>query len=119
MDRLVSLSTLLQSKNNFKFTSHCLASFLYRYIDRQLCLTFFVLLLAIIQVFLPAYVKLAIMFAMLLVNNIGAGAWDSSTSIWIVDAIPVGNAAFLQGNQMMYGLGSASNCFVKLNFNFI
>lgn len=43
---------------------------------------------------------------MLVANNVGAGAWDSSTSIWLVDMWPIGGAAFLQGNQMMYGLGS-------------
>ena len=79
---------------------------MYRYINRQLCLTFFVLLLAATLVFLPSYGKLWIMFVMMIVNNIGAGAWDSSTSVWLVDMWPVGNAAFLQGNQMMYGLGS-------------
>lgn len=43
---------------------------------------------------------------MVVVNNLGAGAWDSSTSIWLVDMWPEANSALLQGNQFMYGCGA-------------
>lgn len=83
-----------------------LASYLYRYFNRQLMLIFFVLLMAGSIAFLPYYGSLLFALAALVLNGIGSGAWDSATSIWLVDMWPIGNSAILQGSQFMYGLGS-------------
>ena len=61
---------------------------------------------AVAIMLLPFYGHLWIVFVMMVLSNIGAGAWDSATSIWLVEMWPVGNSALLQGNQFMYGLGT-------------
>lgn len=43
---------------------------------------------------------------MLAVCGIGSGAWDSSTSIWLVEMWPVGHGAMLQINQFLFGIGT-------------
>ena len=43
---------------------------------------------------------------MTILAGIGSGAWDSASSIWLVDMWPIGNGPILQASQFMYGLGS-------------
>ena len=64
------------------------------------------MMMAIGIAFLPFYGDLATALMMLIVMGTGSGAWDSATSIWLVDMWPIGNSAILQGSQFMYGLGS-------------
>lgn len=43
---------------------------------------------------------------MMVLSNVGAGGWDSATSLWLVELWPTKNSAILQANQFMYGMGS-------------
>ena len=88
------------------FFSVYLASFLSRWINRQLLLSFSVLLQALLLFFLPFYGHYWLAFAMVLLSNAGCGVWDSATSLWIVELWPVRNSAVLQINQFAFGLGT-------------
>lgn len=83
-----------------------MANGLYRYLNRQLCLTFFVFLMAICNAFLPYYGKLWLLITGVILINIGCGAWDAATNIWLVDMWPISNSAILQGSRFTYGLGA-------------
>lgn len=41
-----------------------------------------------------------------LLNGVGAGAWDSSHSVWLVEMWPQFNAFLLQAIQFYYGVGT-------------
>lgn len=79
---------------------------MYKWMNRQLVLSVAVFVLAITIWCLPFYGHLWLVFLMMVFSNIGAGAWDSAVSLWIVEMWPLGHTAILQGNQFMYGLGS-------------
>lgn len=83
-----------------------LASYLYKHVNRQLMLIFFVLMMAVAMACIPHYGEFSLAFPMLILMGIGSGAWDSATSIWLVDMWPIGNSPVLQGSQFMFGLGS-------------
>lgn len=83
-----------------------LGSFLYRHVNRQFILIYGMLQWTICITLMPHYGHLWLAFAMTSAMTIATGAWDSSTSIWVVEMWPIGNSALLQGLQFMYGLGS-------------
>ena len=93
-----------------------LASYLYRHFNRQLMLILFVMLMAVTITFLPHYGLFYIALPALVLNGIGSGAWDSATSIWLVDMWPIGNSPILQGSQFMYGVGSIVAPILVSNF---
>lgn len=83
-----------------------LAGWLYKWLNRQLMLGLFILLMAGTVAVLPHYGTLALAFPALVLNGIGGGAWDSASGFWAVEMWPVGNDAMLQLVQFMYGAGS-------------
>ncbi|KAH9403011.1 hypothetical protein TYRP_015777 [Tyrophagus putrescentiae] len=83
-----------------------LVSFLTRWINRQLLLSFLVMMQALTLMFLPFYPHYWLAFVMMVLSNVGAGGWDSATSLWLVELWPTKNSAILQANQFMYGTGS-------------
>lgn len=85
-----------------------LANLLYSRINRQLALASLVSLQALALLLLPYYGHLPLLFAMMMLMNIGAGSWEAAASVWLVEMWPLGNAAILQGQMFSYGLGSIS-----------
>lgn len=83
-----------------------LSSYTYKYLNRQLMLIGFILLMAVTIAGVPHYGGLEVALPALVLYGIGSGAWDSATSIWLVDMWPVGNSAVLQGSQFLYGVGA-------------
>lgn len=61
---------------------------------------------ALTLMFLPFYQHYWVAFMMMVLSNVGAGGWDSCTSLWLVELWPTKNSAILQANQFMYGVGS-------------
>ena len=61
---------------------------------------------AVAIMLLPFYGHLWIVFVMMVLSNIGAGAWDSATSIWLVEMWPQHNAAMMQAGLFATGIGS-------------
>lgn len=53
--------------------------------------------------FLPNY---QLLFANMVFNGIGAGSWDSSYCLWLIELWPSVQTAVIQGNQFMYGVGT-------------
>jgi MFS family permease len=83
-----------------------LAGWLYKLINRQLALTVFLAILALSVLLVPFYHAVWLLFAALVFNGIGDGAWDAGSSYWMVEMWPKGNAGMLQLMQFMYGCGS-------------
>ncbi|KAH9405926.1 hypothetical protein TYRP_014223 [Tyrophagus putrescentiae] len=83
-----------------------LANLLYSRINRQLALALLVSLQAVALLLLPYYGHLPLLFAMMVLMNIGAGSWEASANVWLVEMWPVGNSAILQAQMFCYGLGS-------------
>lgn len=104
----VSLNTIsyLPVATGVGYLLGSLSSYTYRYLNRQLMLIGFVILMAVTTAFVPHYGSLEIALPSLVLYGIGSGAWDSATSIWLVDMWPVGNSAVLQGSQFLYGVGA-------------
>jgi len=83
-----------------------LAGWLYKWLNRQLMLAFFVFLLTGSVALIPHYGHLSIALVALCLNGIGDGGYDAGSSSWLVEMLPEGNSIFLQASQFMYGLGS-------------
>src|SRR5690606_42018125 len=45
-------------------------------------------------------------FAAATVNGLGSGAWDGSSSMWLVELWPHQTGAVMQSYQFMFGLGN-------------
>ena len=55
---------------------------------------------------MPFYGTIIIFFIATTLNGIGAGAWDSSQSAWLVEMWSEQGSAVMQGVQFMYGFGN-------------
>ncbi|KAH9392164.1 hypothetical protein TYRP_005232, partial [Tyrophagus putrescentiae] len=81
-------------------------SFLYTKVNRQAVLIWGMFQWTVCITLMPHYGKLWLAFAATSAMTVATGAWDSSTSIWIVEIWSSGSPALLQGLQFFYGLGS-------------
>ena len=103
----IDASTFFMVSIQLGYLLGALVGWSYRWLNRQLVLAFFLVVLAISYALVPHYPTFWVAIVACISNGIGGGAWDSSSGFWMVEMWPVGNAGLLQLMQFMYGCGTA------------
>lgn len=79
---------------------------LYRWVNRQVLILIFIAVHAITIAMVPFCGHLWLLLLNMTFNGMGAGSWDSSNNIWLVEMWPDSSSAVLQGSKFFYGLGT-------------
>lgn len=98
--------SFLASFASFGYMLGSLAGWAYQWIDRQILLIVLITVHAVSIAAIPFCGVLAVLFVVMTLNGCGAGAFDSSNSISLVEMWPNSNSAMLQASQFMFGLGT-------------
>ncbi|CAG2108049.1 unnamed protein product [Medioppia subpectinata] len=101
-----TLISLSQTASGVGFLVGSLSGFLYKYINRQLTIVVMVSMMAIFGGLYPWCPSIWWLYGASAVGGVGAGAWDSASSIWMVEMWAHNSGPLLQILQCMYGLGS-------------
>lgn len=91
---------------SFGYMLGSLAGWAYRWINRQVLLILFIAVHALTIAIVPFCGHYIALFVVMTLNGIGAGAWDSSNSIWLVEMWPDLNSVTLQVSQFTFGVGT-------------
>ena len=79
---------------------------MYKYVNRQLVLLLMTALMGIFTVLLPVSQNVYQYYAFNFISFVGAGAWDSGNSVWLIEMWKDQAPSLLQIQQMMYGIGT-------------
>ncbi|CAG2107943.1 unnamed protein product [Medioppia subpectinata] len=82
-----------------------MAGFLYKYIDRQVTMIVMSFCMAIFTTLIPFCPNIWLLYLCSFIACIGGGAWDSSTSVWIIELWGDQSAPWLQISGLLYGVG--------------
>lgn len=82
--------------------------FLFKWINRQLLLTFLLTLLAVLIALMPHFGSLIVFFICVFLTGIGGGSWESGHNIWIAELWPKNSGAVMQFASFINGVGSFS-----------
>lgn len=112
--------------NSLGYMLGTLAPFSYRWLNRQLVFSIFVILLGLSNTLLPLFNTVWVLYLLLALIGVFMGVLSSSNSMWLIDMYPdVAITAVLQGQVICYGLGTilvSTNLlfyFVFTNFLFL
>lgn len=78
----------------------------YRWLNRQLVYSLFVVLLGVTNMLLPVYGSVWAVYLFLALIGVSMGVIGSTASMWLIDLYPIGTAAILQVQVFCYGLGT-------------
>ncbi|CAG2102989.1 unnamed protein product, partial [Medioppia subpectinata] len=83
-----------------------MAGFLYKYIDRQTTLVIMTFNIAIFTTLIPFCPNIWLLYLCTFIAMVGGGAYDSSTSVWIIELWGDQSGPWLQISGLTYGLGN-------------
>ncbi|XP_054166588.1 uncharacterized protein LOC128964054 [Oppia nitens] len=106
LNTTMSMISLCQTATGVGSLIGALCSFLYVYINRQFTVIVMTSLMYVFSVLIILCPDIWWTIGAFIVAAVGAGAWDSVSSIWIVEMWQQNSDPLMQVLQCMYGLGS-------------
>ena len=97
---------LMMIGNSAGYVLGTLVGPLYKYLNRQLIISFFLTLLAITTTFIPLYDPIPFAYAALTLQGVCMGVYASSFQIWFRQMFPKVLNTLLNMNQSCYGIGT-------------
>lgn len=91
---------------------------LYRWLNRQLVMATFALVLAFTTTFIPLYNPILVAFAALALQGVCMGVYASSFQIWFKQMFTGRLNTLLNVNQLCYGLGTAAAPIIAASYLF-
>lgn len=92
------------------------ANFLYKYLNRQLVLVLFVLIISVTIGILPHLGAIWAAYLVMACFGIGSGAWEAGNSMWLLEVWPSRIGAIFQVNQFAYNAGGAFSFLLTAPF---
>ncbi|UXI22286.1 FAM76A protein [Sarcoptes scabiei] len=88
------------------YTFGSLSGFLFKYINRQLALVFFVTLMGITLALIPHCTSINLVFVLAAINGFSIGSFDTAINVWMLEIWSEDSGPFMQALHFTYGIGA-------------